>query len=65
MTTEVFIGHMNKGYNKSVEVSFIDDDGKEYLGTTAVLKPGECRKFLIYTGQNIYLKEIENGGSES
>ena len=64
MTTEVFIGHMNPGYQKDLEVLYVDDEGK----TTAryLVLDGQCRRFFVYANQNIRITEIpKNGGSKS
>ena len=64
MSTEVFIGHMNPGYQKDLEVVYLGNDGK--VIARHVLSDGQCRRFIVYDNQNIGVREIpKNGGSES
>lgn len=57
MSTEVFIGHMNPGYNKHLEVNLTDNEG--VVRQTAIIPDGQCRRFIVYNNQNIQIKEVD------
>ena len=59
MTTKVIIEHGTPGYNKSAEVTVINDDGfKVHHIATVVIAAGEKKEFYIHSGNNLLIKEV-------
>lgn len=59
MTTKVIIEHDTPGYNKSIEVTTVDDDGfvRKYI-QPVVIAAGEKKEFYVHSGNNLLIKEI-------
>lgn len=57
MSTEVFVGHMNPGYDKKLEVTYTTDEG--IVTKSYIIDSGECLRFMVYHNQNMKIREID------
>ena len=59
MTTKVTIEHATPGYNKSAQVTIVDDDGfvQQHI-KPVIIAAGEKKEFYIHSNNNLLIKEV-------